>query len=121
MELILLAIYNNLITACAVLTFTIGIVVLIATFIGITDDKFDPGERNARFKASMKKSYIVLACIAFLSLLPSTDELWKSRIALLKLELASPKNVNKSVEEISRIASKLECKYLGCKEKEANK
>jgi hypothetical protein len=42
--------------------------------------------------------------------------LWEVRIGLIKLELASPQNVQASVEEITRIGKKLECKYLGCDE-----
>ena len=43
---------------------------------------------------------------------PSLDDLWKVRINLIKLELASPENVSKGVSEISRIAKELENKYL---------
>lgn len=52
----------------------------------------------------------IVACI------PSVDQLWKVRIALIKYQLASPKNIERGSEEIARIAKKLECKYLGCDE-----
>lgn len=54
---------------------------------------------------------------AFASI-PSIEDVWKVRIAFIKLALASPENVVKGADEIGRIAHKLECKYVGCKEDE---
>jgi hypothetical protein len=50
---------------------------------------------------------------AVLACMPSIDDLWKTRIALIKFHLASPENVEKATDEIARIGKKLECKYLG--------
>lgn len=49
----------------------------------------------------------LLACI------PTMDDMWKVRIALIKYQLASPENVKAGVERINEIADGLECKYLG--------
>jgi hypothetical protein len=58
---------------------------------------------------------------AFISLLivciPSVEDVWKVRIGLVKLQLASPENIQKSTEVIERLGKKLECKYLGCEDK----
>lgn len=60
---------------------------------------------------------VVLLPLVFIACLPSIEDMWKIRLALLKYNLASPENVTKGSEEISRIAKKLECKYLGgCEE-----
>lgn len=67
--------------------------------------------------AALKYSIPLTLIFSFIGLAPTADDLWKVRISLIKLELASPENVKKSVIEISRIAEKLECKYLGCDNK----
>lgn len=56
---------------------------------------------------------IALACI------PSVNDIWKVRIGLIKLQLASPENIQKGAEEITRIGKKLECRYLGCDEEKS--
>jgi hypothetical protein len=59
----------------------------------------------------------IVACISCMfSIFPDADDIWRARIALVKLELASPENAQKGAEEVARIARKLECKYLGCEE-----
>lgn len=55
---------------------------------------------------------------AFFAALPSIDDIWRVRISLVKLQLASPNNIEKGTEAIERIAKKLECKYLGCDKRE---
>jgi hypothetical protein len=56
-------------------------------------------------------SWIIISLIAAM---PTVDDLWKVRIGLLKLQLASPENVQKGAEEIARIAKQLECSYFKC-------
>ena len=67
--------------------------------------------------------YLIILVIVFapFALIPDTDDLWKIRIGFIKLQLASPKNLEKGTEEIGRIAKKLECKYLGGCEEEKPK
>ena len=72
--------------------------------------------RAATYKRLFKRAAIATVLFAVLTAIPNVDDLWQARIALLKLELASPENVQKGTEEIARIARKLECKYLGCEE-----
>ena len=82
-------------------------------------------DESKRFKGLSKfifkyTSIAMFICAPF-ALIPDTDDLWKIRIGIIKLQLASPKNLEKGTEEISRIAKKLECKYLGGCEEEKPK
>jgi hypothetical protein len=70
----------------------------------------------ATYRRLFKKAAIATAIFAALTAIPDVNDLWRARIALVKLELASTENVQKGTEEIARIARRLECKYLGCKE-----
>jgi hypothetical protein len=52
-----------------------------------------------------------------LGCVPTVDDVWKTRIALVKYHLAAPENVQAATETIERLGKKLECKYLGgCEE-----
>jgi len=51
-----------------------------------------------------------------LSLIPNSKQLFKTRINLLKFHIAAPENISKGVDEIQRVARKLECKYIGCED-----
>lgn len=72
-------------------------------------------------KASQKSISKWCLALCFVSLpfamLPTIDDIWRVRIGLIKLQLASPENLQKGADVIERIGKKLECKYLGCKEK----
>lgn len=48
--------------------------------------------------------------------LPKIEDLWKVRVGLIKLELASPENIKKGSDAIERVAKRLECRYIGCDE-----
>jgi len=72
--------------------------------------------RAAICKRFCKKAAIAAAILAAFAAIPDVDDLWRARIALVKLELAAPENAQKGAEEIVRIARRLECKYLGCEE-----
>lgn len=77
----------------------------------------DADEKTLKTCKSVLKIFLPLTVLlSFVCCLPSVEDLWKVRLGLLKLELANPANVQKGAEEISRIAKKLECKYLGCEE-----
>lgn len=47
-------------------------------------------------------------------LVPSTADLYKIRIGLLKRHMATPANFDRSVAEMENIAKRLEAKYLKC-------
>ena len=86
-----------------------------ADMVRLLGDKKD--EANAAtYKRLFKKAVGATVILAALTAIPDVNDLWRARIALVKLELASSENIQKSTEEIARIARRLECKYLGCKE-----
>lgn len=90
---------------------TISSGIFILVFFNIDD-----GEMQ-KFGAHVfwKNLSILLISLCVLSV-PTVDTLWKVRIGLIKLSLASPTNIEKGSEVIERIGHKLECKYLGCKD-----
>jgi hypothetical protein len=59
------------------------------------------------------RAFMVGAVCAVLACVPSVDDLWKTRIALIKFHLAAPENVQAATETIERLGKNLECKYLG--------
>ena len=61
---------------------------------------------RAKYTLMALPIYILIVCV------PSMDDIWKTRIALIKYNLASPENINKASDEIVKIGKKLECKYL---------
>lgn len=123
---ILLAIFKNLksvFEAVAVIAISgamaVGLVMLLA--YGDADNEEEKGRIVA-----MKKYPITLLAIALvagiLTALPTARDLWEVRIDLIKFELASPEHMKAGKEEITRIAHKLECKYLGgCDDEEKKK
>lgn len=68
---------------------------------------------SATAAKTVKVAIGALVIGSLLSSVPSPDELWKTRIAFIKLYLASPDNLQKGVETIERVAKKLECRYVG--------
>ena len=111
----------------------LSIVIVLATLVALgislfhkNFEIFDIKENNRRysnkepipplFSGMVKTFTIILIIFLPLTLIPNTDTLWKARIGLIKLSLASPENITKGTEEIGRIAKKLECKYIGCQE-----
>lgn len=125
-ELILAVLFNVKGLAIAGAIFGVigfGITVLIAGILrGGSINERDPDSNRAKYLLTQlvpKQMIFVAVCAAF-SVIPSVDDLWKVRIGLIKLQLASPENIQKGAEVIERIGQKLECKYLGCAE-ERNK
>ena len=109
----LVALWSNLKVLCFILG-SIGFICtgIVAMYrLSECDDSERPGWWRPIFVASI---------VAFsLLVIPDIGDLWRARIALIKWNLASPANVQKTVETIERIGKKLECKYLGgesCKE-----
>jgi len=106
-------------TACVIFV-VISIVVFTVSRECIKDanDKNDVAVRIVNIGKGFIKYSIIIFCVCIpVHLAPTVDDLWKARIGLVKLYIASPQNLEKGTEEISRIAKKLECKYLGgCEE-----
>lgn len=96
----------------------VTIALTVAFFVSHCDDK-DPPPENV--KKIVRRSWLVFfltTIILFIpAAIPSVDDLWRIRIGMIKLKLASPENVEKGAAEIIRIGKKLECRYLGCDEK----
>jgi len=81
----------------------------------LTEDKKIQLKGRARF--ALMKLLPLTFVVSLVICIPSIEDLWKVRIGLIKLELASPENIEKGADEIARIAKRLECKYLGCEDK----
>lgn len=90
------------------LMFMFGLGLTVTSIIAVSDEK------KARWKITIPCAVICL----LLSCFPSPEDLWKTRIGLIKYELASAENIVKASETIERIGRKLECKYIGCVEKD---
>ena len=73
---------------------------------------------NQKHFPKMAVSFLFFLLIA---LTPSINDVWLMRIALIKYQLASPENISKATDEITRIGHLLECKYIGCNDKEEQK
>lgn len=114
---ILLAMLFNISSTLGFICLLSGIamaIAIVATFICNNDEQLKdvyPSWRTARNYTAL----LFFFTFPF-SQVPSIDQIWKLRIGLLKLELASPENLKSSLDAIERIGAKLECKYLGCKE-----
>lgn len=61
---------------------------------------------------------LVITVLGIVTLVPSPKELLKVRIGLIGYQLTSPENVKKTGSELNRLLKKLECKHLGCEEKQ---
>jgi hypothetical protein len=65
------------------------------------------------FIKPMDKVLMLAVGLSFLTTIPTVDSLWRVRVGLLKLELASPENVKALGGHIEEVVKKLECKHLG--------
>lgn len=93
--------------------FVVAMLVCVPVFL-VNLNEGNEGEKIAFKTIKCFISFGFIATFFFiLSATPKAEDLFRVRLALLKWELASPENVNKGVEEIQRIAKKLECKYIG--------
>lgn len=116
---ILLAILQKVSQSAAVLvclTFIILILAFVFYFVSMSRSFSEEERMNDSSLALVKISAVVLLIVSPFAAIPSVDDLWKVRIGLIKLQLASPENIQKGSEVIERIGKKLECKYLGCDE-----
>lgn len=73
-------------------------------------------KRAASYRKARSKCFYALIFLPIL-FFPTIDDIWRVRIGLIKIQLASPENIQKGADVIERIGQKLECKYLGCDEK----
>lgn len=80
-----------------------------ASYIVLGADKDEWAKAAPRFKR------VTLVSLVFITLttIPTIDSLWKMRVGLLKLELASPENMKAVGGHIEEIVKALECKHLG--------
>lgn len=98
--------------------FSFILLLLLCMIYGIeSSGPFADSKNLSIIKKGIKYSLTVLLICLPVCLMPTPEELFKIRLSMLKLELTNKENVSLAVEEINRIATKLECKYLGCKEK----
>ncbi len=100
----------------------IAVVSLLATVHThfMVSDQSSTGEELVYSSLKPWPRRFVVAALIFgaLACIPTPNDLWHARIALVKFELASPENVKKGTERIDAIAKALECKYLNnCEEK----
>jgi hypothetical protein len=105
-----LALFSNLKSAAHSLLFVVGIGSFFALFY------LSVNEAWRQVRPYLAGYILGVGCLPALSVIPSVDDLWKVRIGLIKLELASPENLKGAAEVIERIGRKLECKYIGCDE-----
>lgn len=110
------------------LAFLSGAGLFISTFGVFVSHSYENDGETRSFDPATRKfwRHSWLLCITILGFtivpacVPNVEDLWKIRIGMIKLQLASPQNVEKGAAEIIRIGKKLECRYLGCEEEKAN-
>jgi hypothetical protein len=114
---ILLATWSNLHEAFAITAFVSATMTIVCAIFYTIKLDMDGAEEAAPLWRWVKRGVVVFCVALPLALAPTLDDLWKARIALVKYQLAAPENVQQATETIERIATKLECKYLGgCEE-----
>lgn len=115
---ILWAIIVNLKITAQIMLIIYGTVATIAVAIGLLDHSAE------EIWTYIKQLYVIpiFLVLTIFTNIPSPDKIIKVRIALIKLQLTSPKNVGKAAAVIERLGKKLECKYLGgCKDSGSDK
>ena len=102
----------------AIVSILAGVVaVIFIAFFFCGDGYVQQADKDkAATRQNFKVVLIITALTAPLAVIPTPEELFKIRLGMLKYTMASPENVQKGMDEIQRVAAKLECKYLGCKE-----
>lgn len=113
-----LAFVNNLKSGAGLLCITLAVIcIFLSIHIMIEPEAFcDRPEGRRHYVMWLKRGWAALFVSGFFASLPNMDQIWHARIALIKFELASPKNIEGASETIERIGKRLECKYLGCDE-----
>ena len=81
-----------------------------------------PENKQGKLKDHIDKNATLIATVIVLTgflngllfaFIPTHDKLLELKIAKIKNELVTEKNVNGTVDTVLRVAEKLECKYLG--------
>jgi len=109
-----IAYFQHAKVAVGVLYALFSVFTVIKTIIQTDDNSLKRDDAWKRFG----KLFAWAIPIFLLAATPNINDIWEARIALIKYQLASPENIQKGVDKIQEISTKLECKYLGCKEKE---
>jgi hypothetical protein len=119
---LLLGLLMNVSSVSAFFATLAGLALIVFTVFFITG-KSDKSAEGALLigKKGLKITLPIFVITLSLGLIPTVDQMFKIRIGLLKLELTNKENVQVGVDEIGKIAKKLECKYLGCEEKKKEK
>ena len=84
------------------------------------DDKADNTKERLIIKRTVISILIFSISCGLVALCPTHEIMLKVKIAKIKNELVTDKNLNATAETLERIAERLECKYLGC-DKETKK
>lgn len=69
-------------------------------------------ESSIKHLLKAKRLIILGCCLCLIGIVPSVNDLWRVRVALIQLELSKPENVKATVQRIDEISKALECKYL---------
>ena len=83
----------------------------LAILIGIVG-RFIMSDGETFWVKPMGKVAVVSLGLMLLTTIPTPDQLWEIRIALLKLDLSSPENVKAVGGRVDEIVKALECKHL---------
>lgn len=115
---ILLALWNNIHDGAVAVAVASGIGASVLGIAYSLKRDIDSEEDAAPLLPWIKRSVTLFCAGLLLAIIPTLDDLWRVRIALVKYDLAAPENVRGAAETIERIGRKLECKYLGgCEDK----
>ena len=95
--------------------FILGVVAVVASGFGIAmANEENSSEREAALGRSLMAKFIPAAIVCIvLATIPGPESMWKVRVGLMKLELASPENVKAVGGHVEEIVKALECKHLG--------
>jgi len=115
-ELLIAALWN-LKCGLAVLSGLAAVAVLMAVIISYSESNDSWGGEKKKgpflYQRLLRKRILLPIGMGLLfSTVPSMEDVWRVRISLIKLELASPENIRAGADTIARIAKKLEEKYL---------
>lgn len=120
---IILALLMNVKVAFSLFSLIAGTIALVmgVIWLSVKTSGYESEQTIAKAWSCFKISTLATVVFIIPALIPDINDVWKVRISLIKLQLASPQNVQKGVDEIGRIAKKLECKYLECEKPKESK
>jgi hypothetical protein len=109
----LIALLSNL--QCWLIIVTCGVVGTggaTAFFSYMEAHSYDRDEGHHKRLQWLRSKIWVAVVLSLLCCVPSVEDIWKARIALIELRLSSPQNVQAGVDTVQRLAKELECEYL---------